>query len=241
MVENLLKKYKAIEDCSKTKNNVFLYDNLYKSKQLTSFNQDKIEKNGKEELDNSKIKSMKLVNPFMEMSNSNQIIKNELFSTKQSKLASLAVATGMKSIIEESQLEEEMKEIERKNLDLMKKCELYNTDKIKGLKEDFIQKKRNQIEHSNTTGKGWYNMSAPEITPEIENDLRTLQLRNIINPNRFYKKADSDTLPKFFQIGTVQSNITQGKAYTMRKSEKKQSLAEEFLDVEIELFPIFLP
>lgn len=49
-------------------------------------------------------------------------------------------------------------------------------------------------------GDGWFNMKAVEMTPELENDLKTLQMRSVLDPKRFYRKNDMKTLPKFVQV-----------------------------------------
>lgn len=57
-----------------------------------------------------------------------------------------------------------------------------------------------QIEREKTKGNGWFNMSSPEITEEIENDLKILKMRTALDPKRFYKKNDLKVLPKYFQV-----------------------------------------
>ena len=44
-------------------------------------------------------------------------------------------------------------------------------------------------------------MRAPEMTEEMKNDLTILQMRNVLDPKRFYKGPDvRGALPKFFQV-----------------------------------------
>ena len=43
-------------------------------------------------------------------------------------------------------------------------------------------------------------MRAQELTPELKNDLRALQLRSAIDPKQHYKANDSKELPKYFQV-----------------------------------------
>ena len=45
-------------------------------------------------------------------------------------------------------------------------------------------------------------MPKVELTPEIRNDLKAIQMRNQIFSKRFYKNNDSQKLPEYFQIGT---------------------------------------
>ena len=120
--------------------------------------------------------------------------------------------------------------------EVMKKyCSLYTDNKddkysIKPLNFDFIQKKEKKIENSNSAGKNWFNLPAPEMTPELKQDLKAIQLRSIIDPSRFYKKLDRKKLPKYFHIGTIQENIVDGKKNRLKKSEVKDRILEEFLD-----------
>lgn len=43
-------------------------------------------------------------------------------------------------------------------------------------------------------------MSAPETTEEVENDLKILKMRSVLDPKHFYKKNDFKGLPKYFQV-----------------------------------------
>jgi hypothetical protein len=104
---------------------------------------------------------------------------------------------------------------------------------IKPMNFEYQQKKIRREENLNTTGKDWFNMKAPEITPELKEDLKALQLKNIIDPSRFYKKSDSKKLPKFFQVGRIMENIIEGKKYRLKKHEVKNRIAEEILESDL--------
>jgi hypothetical protein len=122
---------------------------------------------------------------------------------------------------------------------IKKYCNLYDDEtyehkfNIKPLSSKFKEKKTNKIENSLSTGPGWFNMKAPELTPELKEDLKTVQLRHIIDPARFYKKMDRDNLPKYFQVGTIIDNIIDGKKNRLKKNEVKSRLAEEFLETDV--------
>ena len=105
---------------------------------------------------------------------------------------------------------------------------------IKPLNYRYTDQKNRRVEHAQTTGEGWFNMKAPELTPELKEDLKTIQLRHVIDPSRFYKKLDRNNLPKFFQVGTILDNIIDGKKNRLKKSQVKSRLAEEFLEVDRE-------
>jgi len=104
---------------------------------------------------------------------------------------------------------------------------------IKPLTFEYQKKKQRREENLKTTGQDWFNMQAPEITPELKEDLKALQLKNIIDPSRFYKKSDSKKLPKFFQVGRIVENIMEGKKYRLKKSEVKNRIAEEILEADL--------
>lgn len=104
---------------------------------------------------------------------------------------------------------------------------------IKPLTHDYQQKKQRREENLKTTGPEWFNMQAPELTPELKEDLKALQLKSVIDPSRFYKKSDAKKLPKFFQVGRIVENITDGKKYRLKKSEVKNRLAEEILEADL--------
>lgn len=139
---------------------------------------------------------------------------------------------------------------ESENLSMKKKCDdvlkkyctLYTEDEetdqnkfsVKPLNYKFLEQKQRRVQHAKTTGDGWFNMKAPEMTPELREDLKAVQLRHIIDPGRFYKKLDRDNLPKFFQMGTILDNIVDGKKSRLNKSEVKGRLAEEFLEEDKE-------
>ena len=61
--------------------------------------------------------------------------------------------------------------------------------------------RQKQQARDKTKGSGWFDMKAPEMTEEVKRDLEVLQMRNAIDPKKFYKKNDRNVLPKFFQIG----------------------------------------
>jgi hypothetical protein len=43
-------------------------------------------------------------------------------------------------------------------------------------------------------------MKAPEMTPELQNELDILKMRGVVDPTRFYKRADLTAPPKYFQV-----------------------------------------
>ncbi|XP_041064680.1 deoxynucleotidyltransferase terminal-interacting protein 2 [Carcharodon carcharias] len=102
------------------------------------------------------------------------------------------------------------------------------------LKESIRQlKKKHREERAKTTGDGWYNMKAPDLTDELKNDLRALKMRAAINPKRFYKKNDREGFPKYFQVGKVLDNPVDFYHSRIPKKQRKRTMVEELLaDVE---------
>ncbi|XP_059632037.1 rRNA-processing protein fcf2 [Cornus florida] len=82
-----------------------------------------------------------------------------------------------------------------------------------------------------TTGKNWFDMPAPTVTPELRKDLQLLKLRSAMDPKRHYKKSDtkSKTLPKYFQVGTVIESASEFFTGRLTKKERKATLADELL------------
>lgn len=81
-----------------------------------------------------------------------------------------------------------------------------------------------------TTGKGWFDMPAPTITPELKKDLEILQLRHVMDPKRHFKRAGkSKALPKYFQVGTVVEPASEFYSGRMTRRERKTTLVDELL------------
>merc|ERR1712062_216430 len=98
-------------------------------------------------------------------------------------------------------------------------------------------KKLKKAEREKTKGADWYNMSAPELTEERKNDLELLQMRNVLDPKRFYKKNNSENLPKYFQIGTVVDNASDFYTDRVSKKDRKQTMVDELLaDAEFQKY-----
>ena len=117
---------------------------------------------------------------------------------------------------------------------LNKYCTLYDKEKcVQPLNINYVNKKARKEEMKNTTGPLWYNMKAPELTPELKEDLKAMQIKQYTDPTQFFKKNDKNKLEKFFQIGTIQDNILEGKKNRLRKSEVRNRIAEEILDRDI--------
>lgn len=90
-------------------------------------------------------------------------------------------------------------------------------------------KQKHRAERSKTTGDAWFNMKAPEITPELKGDLQLLRMRGSMDSKRFYKKNDRDGFPKYFQMGTVVDNPVDFYHSRVSKKDRKRTMVEELL------------
>ncbi|CAL1352373.1 unnamed protein product [Linum trigynum] len=92
-------------------------------------------------------------------------------------------------------------------------------------------KKLQKKQVKDTLGKGWFDMPAPTMTPELKKDLQILKLRGAIDPKRHYKKGDSKlkVLPKYFQVGTVVESPMEFFSGRLTKKERKATIADELL------------
>lgn len=75
----------------------------------------------------------------------------------------------------------------------------------------------------------WYELPAPELTPEVKNDLRVLQLRGVLNPKRFYKRPDNKRFPDRFQIGEVIEHSQDFYSSRIPRRERAASITKEAL------------
>ncbi|XP_040290966.1 deoxynucleotidyltransferase terminal-interacting protein 2 [Bufo bufo] len=90
-------------------------------------------------------------------------------------------------------------------------------------------KKLRKEERDKTTGRGWFDMKAPELTEELKNDLKALKMRSAMDPKHFYKKNDRDGFPKYFEVATVVDNPIDFYHSRVPKNQRKRTIVEELL------------
>lgn len=59
-----------------------------------------------------------------------------------------------------------------------------------------------QIELEKSRGPKWFNLPATSLTPDVENDLKVIQMRSVLDTKHFYKKNDLKVLPKYFEVSS---------------------------------------
>ncbi|XP_062411786.1 deoxynucleotidyltransferase terminal-interacting protein 2 [Sardina pilchardus] len=103
-------------------------------------------------------------------------------------------------------------------------------DSIPPYKESLnAAKLKRKVEREKTTGDGWYNMKAPEMTDELKNDLKAIQMRSAMDPKRFYKKNDREGFAKYVQVGTVVDSPLDFYHSRVPNKERKRTIVEELL------------
>ncbi|XP_077114983.1 deoxynucleotidyltransferase terminal-interacting protein 2 [Ranitomeya variabilis] len=93
----------------------------------------------------------------------------------------------------------------------------------------FKLKKMRKEEWDKTSGRGWFDMKAPELTDELKNDLKALKMRSAMDSKHFYKKNDRDGFPKYFEVGTVVDNPIDFYHSRIPKKNRKRTIVEELL------------
>ncbi|KAI8380969.1 Fcf2 pre-rRNA processing-domain-containing protein [Radiomyces spectabilis] len=103
------------------------------------------------------------------------------------------------------------------------------THKVTEKEEKPLSRKERQQLREKTTGKGWFDMEKPEITPEIKRDLQILKMRHVLDRKRHYKKMGKRADPTYFQVGTVVEGPTEFFSARMTNRERKNTILDELL------------
>jgi len=69
------------------------------------------------------------------------------------------------------------------------------------------------------------------LTPELRRDLQILRLRNVLDPKRFYKRAEKGKprFPKYFQVGTIIEGNTEFYSSRLSKKERATTITGEVM------------
>ena len=73
-------------------------------------------------------------------------------------------------------------------------------------------------------------MPAQELSEEMKDAIKAIQLRSFVNPKKFFKKNELTKFPKFFQVGTVIEGSTDFKDKRLTKRERKNHVIDELLE-----------
>ncbi|XP_058120636.1 deoxynucleotidyltransferase terminal-interacting protein 2 [Anopheles ziemanni] len=102
---------------------------------------------------------------------------------------------------------------------------------------EAARQKLNRAERQKTKGREWFNMAAPEVTPEMKNELDLIRMRSVLDPKKVYGRVEKRSTPKYFEIGTVLESPLDHFNERGTKKANKQSLVDELMaDAEFQKF-----
>lgn len=96
-------------------------------------------------------------------------------------------------------------------------------------KSKYAKDKEKEREKGKTTGRRWFDMSAPELTPQLKNDLKLMKYSKVLTKDTFFKNDDRRGAPKFFQLGTVMDSSEDFYSSRLTKKERRGNLVDELL------------
>ncbi|GAB1597310.1 hypothetical protein Ahia01_000007400 [Argonauta hians] len=110
-------------------------------------------------------------------------------------------------------------------------------DPTKALVSKRKQKLLKTKARKKVAGDDWFNMGAPEMSRTIKNELTLIQMRNSLDPKRFYKSNDRKKFPRYFQMGTVVESPADFYHSRIPKKQRKANMVEEMMaDAEMKQY-----
>jgi len=86
-----------------------------------------------------------------------------------------------------------------------------------------------------TSGPSWFDMPRTELTPQLKRDLQLIQMRNVLDPHRHYKKEGGKMkAPEYSQVGTIVEGPTEFFTGRIENKKRKRTFVEEVLAGEQE-------
>lgn len=87
--------------------------------------------------------------------------------------------------------------------------------------------KKSKEKRKETLGKGWFDMEPIKVEGDLLKDVQIIQMRNIIDPKRFYKNPDK--IKNIVGVGTVIEGPSEYKNARLTKKERKTTIVDEIL------------
>lgn len=87
--------------------------------------------------------------------------------------------------------------------------------------------KKAKLSLPKTTGKGWFDIEPLEMDEKLKKDVKMIQLRNYMDPKRFYKNPDK--VGQVLHVGTVIEGAAEYKSARLTNKERKQDIVGEIL------------
>jgi len=73
----------------------------------------------------------------------------------------------------------------------------------------------------------WFNIEQNKTQEELDDDLKVLQMRDVIDPKRFYKSYNQEKTVR--QVGTVIEGSNEYYSNRLTKKERRLNITEEFM------------
>merc|ERR1739838_181121 len=97
----------------------------------------------------------------------------------------------------------------------------------------YAKDEEKQAKKKETAGKKWSDMSAPEMTDEMKNDMKLLRYRQVWDSTTKAKKSDRRGNAPFFQVGTIMDSAENFYSSRLTKKERGKTLVDQLMaDVE---------
>jgi len=78
-----------------------------------------------------------------------------------------------------------------------------------------------------TLGRGWFDMEPAVLDDNLKRDMKMIQMRNYIDPKRFYKNPDKSKA--VLHVGTVIEGVGEYKSSRLTNKERKTTILGEIL------------
>lgn len=91
--------------------------------------------------------------------------------------------------------------------------------------------KREKVKPVKTAGAGWFNLQPLEMDSKLQRDIKMVQMRDYMDPKRFYKNPDKIT--NVLHIGTVIEGPSEYKSSRLTNRERKQTIVDEVLSSQL--------
>jgi len=77
-------------------------------------------------------------------------------------------------------------------------------------------------------GSQWFNLPKTELTSSLKRDLQLIEMRNVLDPHRHYKKnTRKGKVPTFSQVGTVVEGPTEWYSGRINRKDRTKNFVEE--------------
>lgn len=101
--------------------------------------------------------------------------------------------------------------------------------KLLPTRQEKLEGRRKRTTGKDNAGPAWFNMPAPERTPELEQDIRLLSMRAALDPKQHYRKGERIGQGKYFQVGTVIQDSTGHYSDRLTRRQRGNSMLDTLM------------